>query len=103
MTIAPVVRSIGFIVALTAPLLGPVLSSAQEQPRPPSPPSASPPPSPSSPSPDLDNARAAFPAPVGHRQPRAADIPQMDKTAAELLDEKQQDELNRKLRICSGC
>ena len=42
-------------------------------------------------------------APVGHRQPRVADVTPSDKTAAELLEERQQAELNRKLRICRGC
>ena len=44
-----------------------------------------------------------IPAPVGHRQPRAADIPQTDKSAADALMEKQQADLNRRLRICRGC
>jgi len=43
------------------------------------------------------------PAPVGHRQPRASDVPQTDKSAAEQLEERQQAELTRKLRICRGC
>jgi hypothetical protein len=42
-------------------------------------------------------------APVGHRQPRPADIPPTDKSAADQLEEKLQAELNRKLRICRGC
>ena len=89
MTIAFVLRATGFAAALAAPLLlGPGLS-AQEQLTPPS---------------DRTYARGAFTnAPVGHRQPRAADIPQTDKTPAELLEERQQSELNRRLRICRGC
>ena len=43
------------------------------------------------------------PAPVGHRQPRAGDIPQTGKSTAEQLEERQQAELTRKLRICRGC
>lgn len=46
---------------------------------------------------------APLPAPVGHRQPRAADVPMTDKTAAEQLEERQQADLNRRLRICRGC
>jgi hypothetical protein len=42
-------------------------------------------------------------SPVGHRQPRAADIPPTEKTAAQQLEERQAAELNRKLRICRGC
>jgi hypothetical protein len=89
MRIAFVLRATGFAAALTVPLLlGPDLS-AQEQLTPPS---------------DRTYARGAFTnAPVGHRQPRAADIPQTGKTAVELLEERQQAELNRRLRICRGC
>jgi hypothetical protein len=89
MRIAFVLRATGFAAVLAAPLLlGPGLS-AQEQLTPPS---------------DRTYARGAFTnAPVGHRQPRAADIPQTDKTAVELLEERQQAELNRRLRICRGC
>ena len=43
------------------------------------------------------------PAPVGHRQPRAADIKPSQKTPAEIQEEKLQAELERKLRICRGC
>jgi hypothetical protein len=43
------------------------------------------------------------PAPVGHRQPRAADIPQSAKSQADILEERQQAELNRRLRICRNC
>lgn len=43
------------------------------------------------------------PAPVGHRQPRAADIKPSEKTAAEIQEEKLQAELERKLKICRGC
>jgi hypothetical protein len=89
MGIAFLLRATGLAAALAASLLfGPGLS-AQEQLTPPS---------------DRTYARGAFTnAPVGHRQPRAADIPQTDKTAVELLEERQQAELNRRLRICRGC
>jgi len=89
MRIAFVLRATAFAAVLAAPLLlGPGLS-AQEQLTPPS---------------DRTYARGAFTnAPVGHRQPRAADIPQTDKTPTELLEERQQAELNRRLRICRGC
>ena len=43
-------------------------------------------------------------APVGHRQPRQADIPQNEVLSA--LEREQQhgdDELDRKLIICRGC
>jgi hypothetical protein len=81
-------RATSFAAALAAPLLFAPALSAQEQPTPPS---------------DRAHARGPFAAPVGHRQPRAADIPQTEKTAADLRDERQQAELNRRLRICRGC
>lgn len=44
------------------------------------------------------------PAPVGHRQPRAADVPAAtDKSPADAHVEKLQDEGNKKLNICRGC
>jgi hypothetical protein len=44
------------------------------------------------------------PAPVGHRQPRAADIPATtDKSPAEQHVEKLQKEGDKKLNICRGC
>jgi hypothetical protein len=89
MTIAFFLRATAFAAALAAPLLLAPALSAQEQLTPPS---------------DRGYARGAFNnAPVGHRQPRAADIPQTEKTAVELLEERQQAELNRRLRICRGC
>jgi hypothetical protein len=45
------------------------------------------------------------PAPVGHRQPTAADVAK-GKTKADAIDpaiEKRERELNRKLQICRGC
>ena len=90
MTIAFFLRATTFATALAAPLLFAPALSAQEQLTPPS---------------DRGYARGAFTnnAPVGHRQPRAADIPPTEKTAVELLEERQSAELNRRLRICRGC
>jgi hypothetical protein len=43
-------------------------------------------------------------APVGHRQPRAADIPDsLEKTAADRERERKDRELDKRLRICRGC
>jgi hypothetical protein len=42
-------------------------------------------------------------APVGHRQPRAADLPQLEETAADRERERKERELNRRLRICRNC
>jgi hypothetical protein len=43
-------------------------------------------------------------APVGHRQPTAADIPKnVTKDAADLEREKRDRELDAKLQICRGC
>jgi hypothetical protein len=85
MTIVSILRASGLAAVLAAPLLlSPNLLSAQEQLTPPS-------------------QTRIIGAPVGHRQPRAADIPQTNPTAAELLDQQQQAELTRRLRICRGC
>lgn len=46
---------------------------------------------------------SVLPAPVGHRQPRAADIKPTEKTAADAQEERLQAELERKLKICRGC
>jgi hypothetical protein len=44
------------------------------------------------------------PAPVGHRQPTAADIPKdQPKDPAEIEREKRDRELDAKLRICRNC
>lgn len=85
MTIASALRATALAAALASPLLLPQVLTAQEQLTPPS---------------ERAYGRAA---PVGHRQPRAGDIPQSDKSAADLLEERQQAELTRKLRICRGC
>jgi hypothetical protein len=86
MTIASILRASGLAAALAAPLMFcPNLLSAQEQLTPPS-------------------QTRVIGAPVGHRQPRAADIPtSSNPSPAELLDQRQQAELNRRLRICRGC
>jgi hypothetical protein len=43
-------------------------------------------------------------APIGHRQPRAADIPtNIPKTEADLREERANRELDKKLRICRNC
>lgn len=83
-TIAFALRALGLAAALAAPLLLAPLSMAQEL--------GTPLYSPGIP-----------PAPVGHRQPRAADIPQSAKSQADILEERQQAELARRLRICRGC
>jgi hypothetical protein len=85
MTAAHILRATALAAALAAPLLlGPNPLSAQEQLTAPS-------------------QTREIGAPTGHRQPRPAGIPATDKTAADLLEEKQQAELSRKLRICRGC
>ena len=43
-------------------------------------------------------------APVGHRQPRLADVPQSDGLSAWEVEQQRLDvELDRKLIICRGC
>lgn len=43
-------------------------------------------------------------APVGHRQPRRADVPQHEAGSAGEQQQRQMDrELDRKLIICRGC
>ena len=77
------------IAVFAGVLLGPGLLSAQEQI--------------TAPSQGGPYINAPPPAPVGHRQPRAGDVPVNDKSAADQLEERQQAELNRRLRICRGC
>lgn len=82
--IASLLRTTGLAAAL---LVGPNVLSAQEQITPPS-------------------QTREVGAPLGHRQPRVADIPtnpMSNKSAAEILEERQNAEINRKLRICRGC
>jgi hypothetical protein len=61
---------------------------------------------------DRDSSRAPSPtdqsklpqAPVGHRQPTAADIPKdLPKNEADIAREKRDRELDAKLRICRNC
>ena len=43
-------------------------------------------------------------APVGHRQPTAADVPKdVTKYAAEIENQRRERELDAKLQICRGC
>jgi len=43
-------------------------------------------------------------APVGHRQPRASDVPANPRrTASDDEHERRERELDKKLRICRGC
>ena len=45
-----------------------------------------------------------WPAPVGHRQPRAAELPaHLPKTASDLAQERRDRELDRRLQICHRC
>jgi hypothetical protein len=46
-----------------------------------------------------------LPAPIGHRQPRADEIPQgKDNSAASEAEKRQDAELDRKIKsICRGC
>lgn len=89
MTLASPVRATASAAALAVLLLlDPNLTSAQQQQ-----PTQS----------EAGQPRTPFQAPVGHRQPRAADIPVTEKTEAELQAERQQAELNRRLKICRGC
>jgi hypothetical protein len=45
-----------------------------------------------------------LPAPVGHRQPRAADLPAViPKHPSDAWIERLNRELDRKLKICSNC
>jgi hypothetical protein len=84
MTTISILRPAAGVAVLALLLLAPQIVSAQEQLTTPS-------------------TSRIIGAPVGHRQPRLADIPAGDKSAAEQLEEKQTAELNRKLRICRGC
>ena len=44
------------------------------------------------------------PAPVGHRQPTAADVPTKDENSADSAMKKMDQDLDRKLKsICKGC
>jgi hypothetical protein len=47
--------------------------------------------------------RLPWSAPVGHRQPRAADVPSEPLSKVELEQRRLDKELDRKLIICRGC
>ncbi len=48
--------------------------------------------------------RLPWPAPVGHRQPHRADVPQSEAVSAwERQQQELDQELDRKLNICRGC
>jgi hypothetical protein len=42
-------------------------------------------------------------APIGHRQPRAADVLGASSSALELEQRRQDEQLDRRLIICRGC
>jgi len=42
-------------------------------------------------------------APVGHRQPTAADVAKAEPPTLDPTQEKSQRELDKKLQICRGC
>ena len=45
-----------------------------------------------------------LPAPIGHRQPRADQVPDNNNSAASEAEKKQDAELDRKIKsICRGC
>ena len=85
-----------FYVLLLAVLLIPAMASAQDNPRPPN---ATVPSTTGSGVSDLSSQ-----APIGHRQPRAADIPAHRSSADEdaWLNRVNRD-VDRKLTICRGC
>jgi hypothetical protein len=84
------------ILALVAPLaLASVAANAQQSPSPPASRHTFPPPLP----PDTEPARTLPQAPVGHRQPRAGDVPKEGDVTRNESDV----ELDRKLSICRGC
>ena len=42
-------------------------------------------------------------APVGHRQPRAKELPAPEKTASDREQDRKDRELDKRLRICRNC
>jgi len=53
---------------------------------------------------DRTGTRSSVPAaPVGHRQPTAADVAKARADTADPEREKRERELNKKLQICRGC
>ncbi len=48
--------------------------------------------------------QGVWPAPTGHRQPRADQVPQENSTSADAAMKREDAELDRKLKsICRGC
>jgi hypothetical protein len=92
-------RAVVILVAIVASIASTCEANAQastSQPATPqvSPPQVSPPMSQSSEPP-----RGIPQAPVGHRQPRASDVPNEGNVARSQVDE----EIDSKLKICRGC
>jgi hypothetical protein len=84
------------ILAVAAPIaLIPVAANAQLSPSPPAPQRTSP----AAPNPTTEPPRAQIQAPVGHRHPRAGDVP----NAGDVTRNESDIELDRKLSICRGC
>lgn len=55
-------------------------------------------------SPAHATARPPWPAPVGHRQPHRADVPQSEAVSAwERQQQRLDREVHRRLIICRGC
>jgi hypothetical protein len=48
-------------------------------------------------------ARLPWPAPVGHRQPRASEVATTQLSPSDTEQRQQDEELDRKLLICRGC
>jgi hypothetical protein len=84
------------ILAVAAPIaLIPVAANAQLSPSPPAPQRTSP----AAPNPTTEPPRGQIQAPVGHRQPRAGDVPKEGDVTRNESDV----ELDKKLSICRGC
>jgi len=58
-----------------------------------------------SPTPKVDAAQAPRQAPVGHRQPRATDVPPQQQQPADsnVGQERRDKGIDRSLQICRGC
>jgi hypothetical protein len=84
------------ILAVAAPIaLAAIAANAQLSPLPPAPQRTFPPPL----APSTEQGRSQIQAPVGHRQPRAGDVPNEGDVSRNDADV----ELDRKLNICRGC
>ena len=81
------------LTALVLPGLLAATGLAAQEARPPDPP------------PEMSRSAATPPAPVGHRQPRAADLPPPSAEHDELTKkiEQMNRALDRKLQICRNC